>query len=101
MRRYRQIFGVALVILFFSGLDLYLFTADYTTVTPVNWVTLFAVLLLPLVVHRLFRQERFEKRLRLMALWSLAYMTISVVWYGFSPSDAAAQELRDRLLSTC
>jgi hypothetical protein len=101
MSRYRTILAVALVIVFFSGADLYLFLSEYTTVTPRDLVTVFGALLAPLVVHRLYRQERFEKQLGRIALWSLAYMAISVVWYGLIPSDGAVQELRDRLLTAC
>src|SRR5712692_2562639 len=101
MRRYRQVLAVVAVILFFSGVDLYLFLADYTTVTPRDWMMLFGAILSPLVIHRLYRQEAFERQLGRIALWSVAYMAISVVWYGFSPSDVAVQELRDRLLAVC
>src|SRR5437879_5308186 len=101
MRRYRQVLAVVAVILFSSGVDLYLFLADYTTVTPKDWVMLFGALLTPLVIHNLHRQEVFEKQLGRIALWSLSYMAISVLWYSFSPSDVAVQELRDRLLSVC
>lgn len=101
MNHYRKILAVVVVILFLSGVDLYLFLADYTTITPRDWVTLFGALLAPLAVFRLRRHERFAKQLGLIALWSLAYMTISVIWYSFSPSDGAVQELRDRLFSVC
>lgn len=101
MRRYRQILAVLAVILFFSGMDLYLFLAEYAEVTPRDWVTLFGGLLLPLAIYRLHRQEVFEKQLGRIALWCLGYMAISVVWYVFSPSDLAVQELRDRLLCVC
>jgi hypothetical protein len=102
MDRYRKILAVAAVILFFSGVDLYLFAADYTTITPRDWVTLFGVLLAPLAVQRLHRRhERFGKQLGLIVLWSIAYLTISFLWYGVMPSDGAVQELRDRLASVC
>ncbi len=99
MGRYRQILAVVAVVLFFSNVDLYLYLADYTSATPRDWVTLFAALLLPLLVHGLHRGEIFEKQLSVILLWSLAYMTVSVVWYSLSPSDGAVQELRDRFFS--
>jgi hypothetical protein len=99
MRRYRQVLAVVAVILFFSGIDLYFFTADYVTVTPRDWVTLFVLLLSPLAVDQLYRHHPFEKPLGRIALWCLAYMAVSVIWYAFSPSDAAVQELRDRMLT--
>src|SRR5947208_10957530 len=101
MRRYRQVLAVVTVMLFFAGVDTYLFLAEYTTVTPKDWVMLFGALLTPLAIHGLYRQELFDRHLGRIALWSLAYMAISVVWYSLSPSDVAVQELRDRLLSVC
>ncbi len=101
MSRYRQVLAVVAVVLFFSGVDLYLFLAEYVTVTPRDWVTLFGMLLTPLVIHLLYRQEMIARQLSRIAIWSLAYMTISVLWYSFAPSDVALQELRDRLLSVC
>jgi hypothetical protein len=101
MRRYRQVLAVAVVIIFLSGVDLYLLLAEYTRVRPRDWVALFGVLLLPLIIHRLSCQDRFKKELGRIALWSLAFLAISVVWYSFSPSDVAVLELSSRLLSVC
>ena len=99
MGRYRTILAAALVILFLSGVDLYLFLIDFTPVTPRHWVTIFGALLPPLVIEHLHRREGCGRPLGRIALWSLAYMVIAVVWYTVRSSDVAVQELRDRLLS--
>jgi O-antigen ligase/polysaccharide polymerase Wzy-like membrane protein len=99
MRRYQQVLAVFVALLFFSGLDLYLFLAEYTAITPKNWVTLAGVLVAPVAILQFHRQDTALPRLGRVALWSLAYMAISVMWYALTPSDAAVQELRDRLLA--
>jgi hypothetical protein len=99
MRRYSQLLAVVVVLLFFSGLDLYLFAAEHTTLTPKNWMTIFGALLAPLAAYRLHRRQAFDRRLVGLALWSLAFMAISLVSYTVSPSDVAVQELWDRLLA--
>jgi hypothetical protein len=101
MSRYRVFLAVALVALFLSGVDLYMFLTEYTAVTPRDWVTIFGVLLTPLVIGHLHRKEPVDAQLRRMMLWCVGYMALTVVWYVFRSSDVALQELRDRLLSVC
>jgi hypothetical protein len=101
MRRYNHIIAVFGVLLFFSGADVYLFSAGYTQVTPKLWIALFAALTVPLALHHLHCHQEFGRPLGRIVLWSLAYLAISVIWYILQPSEHGVQELRDRLLSVC
>src|SRR5262245_29161973 len=99
MRRYQLVLAVAFVLLFFSSLDLYLFVADFTTLTPRDWILFVAAAMVPLAIHRLYREGLPNRQFGRLALWSSGYIALSVVWYVLSPSDVALQELRDRLLA--
>ena len=99
MQRYRQVLAVLLVLIFLSSLELYLFLAEYTTVTPRDWVTLLAVLVSPLVVSGMYRRDGFNRQFGLIGLWSIVYVAIAVIWYSCYPSPAAFQEVRDRIFA--
>jgi hypothetical protein len=96
MRRYGQLLAILATFLFFSGVDLYLFMADLASVTPRDWVTLFALLLTPVLLYRLHVGDVFDRRSALVFLWCGAYVGLSLLWYSTSPSQAGLQELRDR-----
>src|SRR6185295_13381649 len=99
MQRYRQVLSVLLVLLFLSSLELYLFLGDYTTVTPRDWVTLLAVLVAPLAAYGIARGDGFNRQFGVAALWAISYVVITLVWYSFTPSPVALQEVRDRIFA--
>src|SRR5262245_41228928 len=96
MRRYQNVVAAVAVLLFFSSAELYLFEAGNLSATPRDWVTLFGALLLPVLGWRLVRRDIIDRRLGVLAIWSVAYLGISLIWYSLSPSDVGLQELRDR-----
>jgi hypothetical protein len=96
---YRKALAVTAVILFLSGLDLYFFMADQTTITPRDLVTGFACLVAPLLIFMLHRREPFVDQLKVVVLWGAAYLALSAAWLMILPSDIATQEFRDRLFS--
>jgi len=99
MRRYRVGVAAIVVILFCSGLDLYFFMADRTTITPRDLVTVLACLVTPILLFMLDRREPVVRQLGIVSAWGAAYLGLSAAWYMALPSDAATQDFRDRLFS--
>lgn len=99
MVRYNKILAIATVLIFFSGLDLYLLLGGFSTIVPKLWVGGFAALVAPLAIARLARRQLLPPQLGPIVMWCVAYVALSAIWYAFWPSDVAAQELADRVLS--
>src|SRR3954471_4995521 len=101
MVRYNKLLVVVAVLVFFSGLDLYLFLGGFSAMVPKFWVAGFAVLVAPLLLARIARRQLLGSGLAPIAMWSAGYLLLSIIWYAGWPSEAAAQELADRVLAVC
>jgi O-antigen ligase len=55
----------------------------------------------PLAIARFARRQLLIPQLGPIAMWSVVYVAISVIWYAGWPSADSSQELRDRLLAVC
>ncbi|HXG91033.1 MAG TPA: O-antigen ligase family protein [Blastocatellia bacterium] len=97
-RPYSRILVVVAVALFFTGLDVYLFTSEMAGLPPLYFIIGFIVVAAPLLFSNsslvLLRQSS-------LARWCLGFFMISGLWFLLQPliSDDAFQELRIRFLS--
>jgi hypothetical protein len=94
---YRHVLAIAAVILFFSGLPLFLSELELLAVRPVIWVIVYGLLAIPIVLAS--AQDCIKHNL-LILIWSGAFACISLGWFIIgSQSDEAFEALRYRVIT--
>jgi len=97
-KHYPRIIAVIAVTVFFTSLDVYVFSTELVSVAPLYWIIAFGLIAAPLYLSRdallLMRQAP-------IARWCYGFFMVSCTWFLFQPmqSEVAWQELRRRSLA--
>lgn len=96
--RYRRALAVAAVVVFFTNLAQYLFSADIVPVPPLYWIAGFGLAAAPLALSRdgLVSVARSP-----VVHWSLAFLAVTCLWLVFQTTDVSGgyKELNARVLT--
>ena len=94
-KQYQRVLAIIGILLFYSNLALYLYSADKVPVKPWYWIAGFGILASPLLLSNHSRQMNQSP----LILWSVGFLMISAAWFVLQPhqSEAAWGELRSRV----
>ncbi|MFP5264497.1 MAG: O-antigen ligase family protein [Blastocatellia bacterium] len=95
---YARAMAVAAVMIFFTSLSLYLFSAEFVSFPPLYWMIVFGVAAAPVCLSL---RSALAVRHSLLARWCYGFLMISSLWLMFqpSPSETVWQEFQTRVLS--
>ncbi len=96
---YRRFLAVSAILIFFTNLDLYLFSSEILPFPPLFWTIAFGIIALPLLLSS---KALSVVRLSPLTGWCYGFVMISGVWLLFQSfqSDFRWQEMRTRILSS-
>ncbi len=95
---YKRILAVGAVLIFYTNLDLYLYTSSTVSFPPLLWITGFGIAAVPLLLScnflTVFRRSP-------VVGWCYSFVMVSAVWLFFLPlqNDSAWDVFRLRILS--
>jgi O-antigen ligase len=95
---YARLMAVAAVMIFFTSLSLYLFSAEFVPFPPLYWMIGLGVAAAPICLSL---RSVLAVRHSLLARWCYGFLMISSLWLMFqpSPSEVVWQEFQTRVLS--
>ncbi|HEX8088144.1 MAG TPA: O-antigen ligase family protein [Blastocatellia bacterium] len=90
--------AIAVVMIFFTSLSLYLFLAEFVSFPPLYWMIGFGVAAAPVCLSL---RSVLTVRHSMLARWCYGFLMISSLWLMFqpSPSEIVWQEFQTRVLS--